>query len=351
MKEHRCKIAIIFLAAALLLSGCGNITDNPPAYKPGPTRKVIIDTDAGGDDASAIIMAACSDNLDILGITTLAGNVDLKQSTKNALSALDAAGYDAPVYAGSTENLKGKEIDASSVFGKDGMGDANLVHPDDYPEEMHAVSFILDTVKKNPGEVEIIALGPATNIAKAIQKDPLTMNKVKHIWSMGTTGQGPGNASPVAEFNVYSDPHAYRTMLDSGIDITVIGLDMCGDKAEWTDEEFEELSKSGARGKYVTKAFSKLREFYASNGSPDTVKNCDSLAMTCVIYPDFVTDTVQCHGSCLTKPGETLGQVIFYKKGFNYDVAVAKDNFDYNVTLISGVKKSDYFDLYLATIK
>ena len=76
--------------------------------------------------------------------------------------------------------------------------------------------------------------------------------------------------------------------------------------------------------------------------------NCDTLAMTCVIYPDFVTDTVQCHGSCIVEPGETRGEVLFYKKGFTYDVV--ENGYDYNVTLVSGVKGSDYFNLFLETL-
>ena len=337
------------MASAVILSGCGNTADdNKTEYKPGPDRKVIIDTDTGADDACAIIMAAKSKNLNILGVTTLAGNVELEQSTKNALAALEIAGCDAPVYGGSTENSKGEKINAFSVFGKDGMGEADLVHPGKTAEKKDAIDFILDTVRENPDEIEIIMLGPATNIAKAIQKDPETMNKVKHIWSLGTTGQGPGNATPVAEFNVYGDPYAYRIMLDSGIDITVIGLDMCGNEAQWTNEQFEELSRSGKKGEFVAKSFAKIRDFYASNGSADSVMNCDTLAMTCIIYPDFITDTVQCHGSCITDPGETRGEVLFYKKGFTYDVA--ENNFNYNVTLVSGVNRSDYFRLFLETI-
>ncbi len=343
--------AVILMAALLLLSGCGKKADDAAAYRPGPERKVIIDTDSGADDASALIMAACSENLDILGVTTLVGNVDLEQSTRNALAALEIAGCDAPVYGGSSENSMGEIIDAYSVFGEDGLGDADLARPKKEAEKTDAVTFILDTVRKNPDEVEIIALGPATNIAKAIEKEPETMRRVKRIWSMGTAGQGHGNATPVAEFNVYADPRAYQMMLDSGISITVVGLDMCNDEAMWTDEQFEELSKSGAAGGFVSKSFAKIREFYASNGFDDSVRNCDSVAMTCLIYPDFITNTVQCHGSCVTEPGETLGEVIFYKEGFTYDVNVNNSDFDYNVTLVSGVKENDYFDLYMETIR
>ena len=178
-----------------------------------PSRKLIIDSDTGADDSSAIILAASSKDVELLGVTVLVGNVDLEQSAANALMALEMAGSDARVYKGASENASGETIEASSVFGNDGMGEADLVHPKGQAEEKDAVNFILEMVSQYPNEVEIIMLGPATNTAKAIERDPETMKQVKMIWSMGTTGLGPGNASPVAEFNVYADPVAYKTLL------------------------------------------------------------------------------------------------------------------------------------------
>ncbi len=343
---------LVLALAAVFLSGCrtkqaAEASAVPDA--PAPGRKLIIDTDTGADDASAIILAARSKNIELLGVTVLVGNVDLEQSAKNALAALELAGSDARVYKGSSENADGRTIEAFSVFGGDGMGDADLIHPRRSAEEKDAVEFILETVRQYPGEVEIVALGPATNVAKAIQRDPETMKKTKMIWSMGSAGLGPGNASPVAEFNVYADPVAYKAMLDSGIPITVVGLDMCGGEAQWTDEQFDELAEANEIGKFVAASFGKIREFYAANGSVGSVMNCDALAMTCVLFPDFIQGTIQCHGSCITAPGETCAQVIFYREGFTYD-AVSND-FDYNVTLVSQVKKEDYFKLYLSAIR
>nr|MCR5178943.1 nucleoside hydrolase [Lachnospiraceae bacterium] len=202
-------------------------------------RKIIIDTDTGADDASALILAAKDPDIEIVGVTVLVGNVDLEQSTKNALMALETAGCNAPVYKGSADTFDGTVKTAFSVFGNDGMGDAGIINPSRQADEGDAIDFIIESVKNNPGEIEIVALGPATNVAKAIQRDPEAMKNVKRIWSMGTAGLGPGNASPVAEFNVYADAEAYRIMLDSGLPITVIGLDMCDGDAQWTDEQFD----------------------------------------------------------------------------------------------------------------
>ena len=337
-------LAVLGLTAAL--AACGA---KAPAKGPQKPRKLIIDTDTGADDASALILAAKSSGIEILGVTTLAGNVDLEQSTRNALMALEIAGCGAPVYKGADATYSGRRIEAFSVFGQDGMGDADLIHPAGQAQEQDAVDFILETVRANPGEVELVVLGPATNIARAIDRAPEVMRQVRRIWSMGTAGLGPGNASPVAEFNVYGDAEAYRVMLESGIPVTIVGLDMCGGAAMWTSKQFDTLRGTNAAGRFVADSFGKLRAFYAANGSEDAAMNCDALAMMCVVRPDFVKETVQTYASCITDAGETYAQVIFYKEGFTYDV-VAND-FDHNVTLVTDVDRDRYFSFYRDAIR
>ena len=363
LKKHAKPFLVSLMTAAVCASLCActshpetpqstaavqETTASPTEAASSEPRKVIIDTDTGADDASALILAAKQRNVELLGVTVLVGNVDLEQSTKNALAALEIAGSDAPVYKGAAETFDGEVKNAFSVFGNDGMGDAGLISPKKQAAEGDAVDFIIDTVKNNPDEVELIALGPATYIAKAIQKAPDEMKKVKRIWSMGTAGLGPGNASPVAEFNVYADADAYKVMLDSGLPITVIGLDMCDGEAQWTDAQFEELEALNDTGRFVARSFGKIREFYKNNGS-ETVMNCDSLAMMCMLYPGFVKSTVNTYASCITEKGETYSQVLFYKEGFTYDVA--KNDFDHNTVLVTEVNKSAYFNTYFEAIK
>lgn len=364
LQKHIKQITCFALTAVFcaLVCGCaGNSEAQPKATAAQETtavqaetpstarRKVIIDSDTGADDASALILAAKQKNIEILGVTVLVGNVDLEQSTKNAIAALEVAGSNAPVYKGSADTINGVKKTAFSVFGNDGMGDAGLVNPKRQAANGDAVDFIINTVRNNPNEVELIALGPATNIAKAIQKAPEDMKKVKRIWSMGTAGLGPGNASPVAEFNVCADEEAYKIMLDSGLPITVIGLDMCGDEAKWTDEQFVQLESLNDIGKFTAKSFGKIRDFYKGNGS-ESVMNCDTLAMMCALYPDFVKSTVNTHASCITAEGEANAQVIFYKEGFTYDVV--KNEFEqHNTVLVTDVNKAAYFNTYLNAIK
>ena len=338
------KRLILMLIIAILSLSCSACADD------SAVRKIIIDTDTGADDASALILAASSPEVEIVGVTVLAGNVSLEKGTKNALAALEVAGCDVPVYEGSDTRYDGSPVTPHSVFGKDGMGDKDLIHPEGKAQEGDAIDFILDTVRKNPGEIEIVMLGPATNIAKAIDKDPETMKKVKCIWSMGTPGiYALGNASPVSEFNVYLDAPAYDRVLDFNVPVTVIGLDVCSGESEWTDDDFEKLSESGRIGSFVADSFNGIREYYKNNGSASFVKNCDGTAMMCIVCSDFVTNSIQCYGNCITDPGEAYGLVLFYRDGFSYDL-ISTGDYDYDVTLICDVNGEENFSGYLERI-
>ncbi len=351
-KRHDGLLKMLALAIALCaLAGCnaGAVGLARAEAADASVRRLIIDTDTGADDASALILAAMSPEVEIVGVTVLAGNVSLEQGAKNALAALELAGCDAPVYKGSDTRYDGEEIEPYSVFGEDGMGDRDLIHPRGQAREGDAIDFILDTVRANPGEIEIVMLGPATNIAKAMDRDPETMKQVRRIWSMGTAGiGGSGNATPVSEFNVYLDAPAYRRMLEFGLPVTVVGLDVCGGESMWSDLQFAKLKESGEIGRFVAESFSGIRQYYAENGSEGLVSNCDAAAMLCALRPDFIKDTTLCHGSCVTDPGETFAQVLFYQEGFTYDLS--EGDYDYNVTVVSDVDRPRYFNLYMNAI-
>ena len=308
---------------------------------------VIIDTDTGGDDATALILASKSSNIEILGVTVAAGNVSLKQAVKNALAALEIAGCSAKVYPGAERPFNGEERETFSVYGKDGMGDADLIHPKGRAQRKNAVDYMLEEINRHPGEIEIIALGPVTNIALAIRKDRETMKKVKRIWSMGTAGFGPGNATPVAEFNVYKDAEAYKIMLDLGVPVTVTGLDM-DDEPTWVDEKtWKKMLKGSPLQVFVAKATGKLLEFKKGNGL-DAVDLPDAVAVAAMAWPDFVEETTQCYGSCITDPGETHGMVIFYREGFTYDSMpkIGKAN----VSVITKAKKDIFVSRLLKVL-
>ena len=354
MKKY--KAAVLALALTLVLGCCAvpcACADNGAgAAEPdstatemrfGENRRIIIDSDTGGDDALAILMAAKSPNITIEGVTVMQGNVTLEQAANNALMTLELAGCDSGVYLGATATLNGVERKTFSVFGWDGMGDKDLIHPSGKPSEQDAVDFILETVKKYPDEIEIMAIGPATNIARAILKDPETMSHVKHIWSMGTAGLGEGNATPVAEFNVFKDAEAYKVVLDSGINITIVGLDVCEtEDAFFTGSQMAEMEKGNDVQKYVADAFSMLLEFRRYTRGADNVDICDAVLAAAVIWPDFIANSLDCKASCVTHDCESLGEVIFYRTDRVYDSLPEVGN--PNVQLVTELNLNNYFE-------
>lgn len=275
-------------------------------------RKFIIDTDTGSDDASAIMMAVASPDVEILGITTLAGNISLEQATKNALQTLEVCGEDIKVYPGAASPIRRPLVMADGVHGKDGMGDQNLIHPKGTAETKHAVDFIVETARKYPGKVEIVALGPATNIALAIMKDREAMKMVKHIWSMGTAGFGPGNSSPVAEFNVYVDADSYAVMLDSGIPITIIGFDLCLGPAALNKEDLDELANGTVMSKFAVDCTKALLSYNLNNRGQHIVDLPDAVAMGVALWDDIVVNSLSAYCYCCTMEEPAYGQVIIY---------------------------------------
>lgn len=275
-------------------------------------RRIIIDTDCGSDDAVALIMALKSKDIQIEAITTVCGNVPLELATKNALMTIQVTnGQKPPLYAGASKPLMRELVTAVNVHGNDGMGDLDLIHPLLTPENMHAVDAILNMVKRYPNEIEIVAIGPVTNIALAIMKEPSIMKKVKHIYSMGTAGFGRGNTTPVAEFNVYVDAEAYDIMLRSEIPITIIGFDICLGDAALNKKDMELLMESGKEeAVFAVKCNQSLLEYNLKRSGEHIVDLPDAVAMGVVLWPEIVTDSVECFSkTCIMDP-ITYGQVI-----------------------------------------
>ncbi|MCX0396662.1 nucleoside hydrolase [Clostridium perfringens] len=190
-------------------------------------RKVIIDCDPGIDDALAIILALKSKEIEVVGITTVSGNVESVQGAKNALKVLKLLGrLDIPVYLGENKPIKRELVTAQDTHGEDGLGETFLEEVSSEYIRENGVDFILNTLK-NQENVSIIALGPLTNLYRAIEKDSETFHRVKEIVSMGGAYKSHGNCSPVAEFNYWVDPHGAREFLKKfNGEFTMVGLDV-----------------------------------------------------------------------------------------------------------------------------
>lgn len=192
-------------------------------------RKIIIDTDPGQDDAVAILLALASpDDIDLLGITTVAGNVPLALTQKNARIVCELAGRpDVKVFAGCDRPLRRDLVTAEYVHGKTGLDGPDLPDPTMALQDQHAVDFIIDTLRAEPeGSVTLCPLGPLTNIATAFERAPDIVGRVQDIVLMGGAYFEVGNVTPAAEFNIYVDPQAADIVFKSGIPITVMPLDV-----------------------------------------------------------------------------------------------------------------------------
>ncbi|MCT4544937.1 MAG: nucleoside hydrolase [Vallitalea sp.] len=188
------------------------------------TRKVIIDADCGIDDALALIFAIKA-NIDIVGITSVSGNVNSIESARNIKAILKLLDVDIPVYTSEITNIDGEMIDAKDTHGEDGLGETYFGQGHDYVSKMKAEDYILDTLEKYE-DIDIIALGPLTNLARAYIKDSDTFNKCKNIISMGGTYKAYGNMTPVTEFNYYHDPKAVACMIEAKVPLTMVTLDV-----------------------------------------------------------------------------------------------------------------------------
>lgn len=192
-------------------------------------RKIIIDTDPGQDDAVAILLALASpDEIEVLGITAVAGNVPLALTARNARIICELAGRpDMPVFAGCDRPLKRPLVTAEHVHGKTGLDGPDLPEPTMPLADGHAVDFIIDCLRRNaPGSVTLCPLGPLTNIATALQKAPDIAARIGQIVLMGGAYFEVGNITPAAEFNIYVDPEAADIVFKSGVPLVVMPLDV-----------------------------------------------------------------------------------------------------------------------------
>ncbi|WP_417271155.1 nucleoside hydrolase [Celeribacter sp.] len=191
-------------------------------------RKIIIDTDPGQDDAVAILLALSSPEVEVLGLTTVAGNVPIARTTENALKVCEVAGRpDVKVFAGCDRPLAHTLVTAEHVHGKTGLDGIELPAPTMTPQPQHAVEFIIDTLRTQPaGTVTLCPMGPLTNIATAFTQAPDIIERVQEIVLMGGAYFEVGNITPAAEFNIYVDPEAAEIVFKSGVKLTVMPLDV-----------------------------------------------------------------------------------------------------------------------------
>jgi purine nucleosidase len=235
-------------------------------------RKIIIDTDPGQDDAVAILLALASPELEVLGVTAVAGNVPLELTWKNARKVVELAGRDVPVLAGADRPLRRALRTAEHVHGKTGLDGADLPEPSSPPDGRDAIGFIVDVLRTEPpGTVTLCPLGPLTNVAAALERAPDIAARIERIVLMGGAYFEVGNITPAAEFNIFVDPEAAAAVFACRAPITVVPLD-CTHKALTTAARNAAFRAAGRVGPVVagwTGFFERFdREKYGSEGAP-----------------------------------------------------------------------------------
>jgi len=227
------------------------------------TKKIILDCDPGHDDAVAIMLAAAHDSIDVLGITCVAGNSTLVNTKDNALKICSLIGRtDIPIYAGAEKPLKYELVTASHVHGKSGLDtDGEKIHmdPNYIIQKMNAVDFIIKTCHEQEEPIYLCPIGPLTNIAQALEKDPTIKNKIKEIVFMGGAAMCLGNITPSAEFNIYVDPHAANIVLNSDVKTVMFGLDVTH-KVNVNDMIINDIKKNNNKSSIL---FADLMNFYS----------------------------------------------------------------------------------------
>ena len=281
-----------------------------------PAKTLWIDTDTGSDDAVALVIAFKQPGIEIAGISVVAGNCSLEKALQNCLytrEICDAAHV--PVYAGLAVPLIRGPFHAENVHGVDGMGDIGLPLSGRVPDEGHAIDKMIEAVLARPGEITLVTLGPLTNIAVALAREPAFAKAVKHCVIMGGIGDGPGNVTPASEFNIYADPDAARMVFQSGMPIVMCGWEISCRHALVEPSDTDELKRIGGKlGAFCVDIQRCLVEFSTKISGLPGIDLPDPITMAIAIDPSIVTKSSEAYVEVVNGEGPALGQTIVDRK-------------------------------------
>jgi inosine-uridine nucleoside N-ribohydrolase len=299
---------------------------------------IILDCDPGVDDALAILLAARSPEIELLALTTVAGNVPVEVGTANALRMLTVAGVvGVPVHQGEAAPLRRSLVTATEIHGEDGLGGAATPSgeagqpPDAFPgthASLPAPEAILELLTRRP-DAEIVAVGPLTNLARAIERDRERMRRVRRITVMGGAFRVYGNTTAVAEFNIFVDPDAAQIVLDLGVPVVIVPLDV-SERVVVLREDLRTLAESHL-SRFVTAITDRLMRVHADLCGFDGCYLHDPLALGTVLDPSLV-ETVEARVDVATEGHVTRGMTVadlrpngLFRGTPNAHVAVAVD--------------------------
>jgi purine nucleosidase len=286
-------------------------------------RTFIIDTDTASDDAVALVMALRHPDVEVAAITVVAGNVPLPQALQNALYTVELCGAASrvPVYAGCDRPLRVALRTAEFVHGQDGMGDIGLPVRGRRPAEGDAVEVLVDEINRRPGgSVTLVTLGPLTNVARALQRDPSVARRLREIVTMGGTADAVGNITAAAEFNIWVDPEAAKIVFEAGAKLTMVGWDISRKYAVLDDAEAARLRAVGPLGEFAEGIQARLTEFVKAETHLAGFDLPDPIAMAVALDPTIATLVEKLHVRVETTGDITAGQTVVDHIGVEHGV-------------------------------
>jgi len=280
------------------------------AYQCRMPQRLLIDTDTASDDAVALVMAWQDERVEVLAVTVVSGNVPVEMGVQNALYTRELCGASTPVHAGADRPLVREHVFAHDVHGRDGMGDVGLPLTGRIADPGHAVDVLIDLARRYPGEITLVTLGPLTNLALALRKAPDLAHLFRRVVMMAGTGDGTGNVTPTAEFNIYVDPEAADIVFSSGMPLEMVGWDASRQDATLSAEAAANLAEVGPLGRFCIDIQRQLFEFCRTVTQIDGVDLPDPLTLAVAIDPQVATRVVHRSVVVETSGAHTAGMTV-----------------------------------------
>lgn len=302
-------------------------------------KHIIIDTDPGIDDALAFLLAVASPEMVVDGITTIHGNASTAQVTKNALSILELAeAMHIPVYKGCDLPLVQPSLLGPETHGDTGLGYAILPAPQTQARVQHGSDFIIEHIMAHPGEITLVAIGPLTNVALAIRKEPRIIQNVKEVFIMGGAIRHQGNTTPLAEFNTYVDPHAAHMVFHSGMPMILTPLDVTYQCIFTVDDLNRLLTIDSPITKFIADSTRFYMEFHDEYQKIDGCVINDPMTLALTFMPE-ICDYQDLYVDVDISTGVGLGNT--FGDFYNYDKKAP------NMKVALGVRPRMFMELFL----
>ena len=250
---------------------------------------LLIDTDTASDDAVALMLAMRSADHVVRGITCVAGNVDAAQAARNACLVVELCGADVPVFVGVDRPLLRSAVDASWFHGRDGLSDIGLAPTSKSPEKMHAVGALIELSRRHPGAT-LVTIGPLTNVAMAVTRDPAFAKRIGRCVAMGGNPCCVGNVTPAAEYNVWCDPEAAEIVFASGMNLEMVGWHLSRGEAVWDAGEIDAIRATDTPlARFAIESNRTAMAGYATQTGEVGISLPDPVAMAIALEPSLAT--------------------------------------------------------------